>query len=339
MRRVVRELDDLVFDRRTVPRPDAADEIEAVERRTVQVVADERVRRGVRIDDPARQLRTGERRFARVRERQRRRARALLGHARDVDARAIDARRRPGFQAPQRKSQPRERAAQPDRRLLAVAPLVAHLIAAKRLAAEERARREHDVRRAQHAAVRKHHAAHRAVHHDEIVRHRAHDSEPALRGDRRRRDAHVGRLVGERAQRAHGRALRFVQEARVQRHAIRHAPHRAAEGVDLAHELALRAPSDRRVARERADAFGIAGDEQRLGAEPRRGERSLEAGMAAADDDHRGVVAAQHRTHRTPLIVTHARAARHARADARLTCRRRTARRSRRASLPSRLHR
>ena len=123
------------------------------------------------------------------------------------------------------------------------------------------------------------------------------------------------------------------------------ARHRAAERVDLAHELALRAAADRRVAGQRADAIGIAGDEQRLGAEPRRRERGFETRMAAADDDHGGVVAAQHGAHGTPPIVAQRRrpvraATARARGGVRevpaaVICRCRTARRCRRGSLRS----
>ncbi len=66
---VVGELDDLVFDRRAVARADAADQVESVERRAVQVRAHEFVRPRVRRDDMTRKLRSGKRRRAAIRER------------------------------------------------------------------------------------------------------------------------------------------------------------------------------------------------------------------------------------------------------------------------------
>ena len=58
MRRIVRELDDLVFDRGAVARTDPADQIETVERRTVQILAHQRVRSRVRFGDVTRKLRS-----------------------------------------------------------------------------------------------------------------------------------------------------------------------------------------------------------------------------------------------------------------------------------------
>ncbi len=75
---------------------------------------------------------------------------------------------------------------------------------------------------------------------------------------------------------------------------IRKARHFAAEGVDLAHQLALRASADGRVARERADLFRIARYQERRDAQARRRERRFDAGVAAADDDDAGVVFTHH---------------------------------------------
>src|SRR5690606_26263139 len=63
--------------------------------------------------------------------------------------------------------------------------------------------------------------------------------------------------------------------------------HRAAKRVDLAHEVALADPADRRVAGHLAERLDAAREQQRGRAGARGGERGLRAGMAAADDDHR----------------------------------------------------
>ena len=68
VRRIVRELHDLVFDRRAIARPDAADEVETVERRSVKILTNERVRARVGLRDETGQLRTGKSRFAAIRE-------------------------------------------------------------------------------------------------------------------------------------------------------------------------------------------------------------------------------------------------------------------------------
>src|SRR5581483_652081 len=96
------------------------------------------------------------------------------------------------------------------------------------------------------------------------------------------------------AQRADCRPLTFVEKAGVEAAAIRQAAHCAAQGVDLAHQLPLRAAADRRIARERADLFGIARHEERRGADARGSQRCLDARMSSADHDD-GCVLARHR--------------------------------------------
>ena len=152
-RRIVRELDDFVFDRRAVARPDAADQIEAVERRAVQVLADYRVRMRRWYERPS----TGVagRRSAAALEYENSSGTslgALLGHRVAVDRRPVDARRRPRLQ-PAASESPAARSAcdETDRRRFAEPPFGAHVVAAKRLAAEKRAGREHDAARAQYA--------------------------------------------------------------------------------------------------------------------------------------------------------------------------------------------
>ena len=62
--------------------------------------------------------------------------------------------------------------------------------------------------------------------------------------------------------------------------------HRAAEGIDLADDLTLGHPADRRVAAHLAD--GIAVDRQQRGAQahPGRCQGGLEPGVTRTDDDH-----------------------------------------------------
>ena len=62
--------------------------------------------------------------------------------------------------------------------------------------------------------------------------------------------------------------------------------HRPAERVDLLDEVPLADPADGRVAAHLPQRFDALGEQQRLRAGPRRGQRRLGAGMAATDDDH-----------------------------------------------------
>ena len=63
------------------------------------------------------------------------------------------------------------------------------------------------------------------------------------------------------------------------------AAHQAVERIDLADEMPLPQPADRRVARHRADGRKTMGDQRRPRAHARRRSRRLTAGMAAADHD------------------------------------------------------
>ena len=59
----------------------------------------------------------------------------------------------------------------------------------------------------------------------------------------------------------------------------------AAEGVDLAHEVALADAADRRIAAHRPERLDGLRKEERAPAHPGRGECGLGAGVAATDHD------------------------------------------------------
>ena len=61
--------------------------------------------------------------------------------------------------------------------------------------------------------------------------------------------------------------------------------HRAAQRIDLLDQMALADAADRRIAGHLAQRLDVVGQQQRARAHPGRCERSLGAGMAAADDD------------------------------------------------------
>ena len=155
MRRIVRELHDFVFDRRTVARPDAANQIEAVERRAVQIIAHERVRALVGFGDVARQLRAGECGRAASTKKA---SGTSLGAARPCGLRRRSCGRcAAACRSSDGASESRARAARgrdrsPALRRSALRP---HDVAAKRLAAQERTGRKHDAPREILAAVRR----------------------------------------------------------------------------------------------------------------------------------------------------------------------------------------
>ena len=62
--------------------------------------------------------------------------------------------------------------------------------------------------------------------------------------------------------------------------------HFSAQGVDLPHQLALGGAADGRVAGHIAHTVQIGGDHQGTMAQPGRGQRRLDAGMASSDNHH-----------------------------------------------------
>ena len=67
---------------------------------------------------------------------------------------------------------------------------------------------------------------------------------------------------------------------------VRRPAHQAVERVDLAHQVALAEPADRRVARHLAEPVEAVRGERDARAHAVRRQRRLGAGVAAADDDH-----------------------------------------------------
>ena len=121
--------------------------------------------------------------------------------------------------------------------------------------------------------------------HDEVGDFGFAQREVRLRLEQRADRLAIERAVGLGAGRAHGRALARVQRAELDAGAVGGDRHRAAHGVDLAHEVALADAADRRVAAHLADGREALRHEQRARTHPGRREGRLGAGVAAADDD------------------------------------------------------
>ena len=66
--------------------------------------------------------------------------------------------------------------------------------------------------------------------------------------------------------------------------------HLAAEGVDLADDLALGDAADGRVAAHLRDGVGVHGQQRGAQTQPSRGQGRLDAGMTGADDNHVEIV-------------------------------------------------
>jgi hypothetical protein len=96
----------------------------------------------------------------------------------------------------------------------------------------------------------------------------------------------IGGLVGLGAARAHGRSLARVEEAELDSGLVDREGHLAAQRVDLAHQMALADPADRRITRHLADMVEIERQHQGRNAHPGRGQGGFDTCMAGADHDY-----------------------------------------------------
>ena len=104
-------------------------------------------------------------------------------------------------------------------------------------------------------------------------------------GDRRLHRLAIELAIGLGARALHGRTLRAIEQAELDAGLVGDPAHQAVERVDLADQMALAEPADRRIARHLADGRRLVGDERRARAHARGGRRRLAAGVAAADND------------------------------------------------------
>ncbi|SRR6266404_7782738 len=93
------------------------------------------------------------------------------------------------------------------------------------------------------------------------------------------------RSTAIQSERTRRRALAAVQNPELDAGAVDHPAREPVERVDLAHEMSLAEPADRRVARHLADRRPLVGQEKRARTEPRSHRSRLAAGMPAADHD------------------------------------------------------
>ena len=115
--------------------------------------------------------------------------------------------------------------------------------------------------------------------------------------------------VGLGARSLHGRPLAAVQHPELDARPVDGAAHDTVERVDLAHQVALAEPADRRIAGHFADGFELMGHEQRPRTPPRRGGGRFAACMAPANDND--VEPAHALSNRPKRAVRQVRAPRH----------------------------
>ena len=131
-------------------------------------------------------------------------------------------------------------------------------------------------------------------------------------------------LVRLRARRPHRRTPAAIEQLELNAGRVDRAAHQPAERIDLANQMTLRGAADRRIARHVRDGVRRQRAEADVRAEARGGVRRLAARVAGTD----------RRSRRSGFIESDRTAAVYD--FARVTCRRRTARRCGRAVRPAR---
>ena len=204
----------------------------------------------------------------------------------EVDGAPVDARRRAGLQPPDRKLTLAELARQRVRGWVAGAAALLILQPHVDAPAEEGADGHHDAGGLDADSDSRHHAAHRVPVDDEVADRLLEKREPGRAFEHAADVAPVERAIDLGAGRPHRGTLAGVEGAEVDAAVVRAHRHRPTEGVDFLDEVPLADPADGRVAAHLPESFDALREQQRLRPGPRRGERRLGAGMAAADDDH-----------------------------------------------------
>src|SRR5438132_5921784 len=281
MRGALGELHHLVFERRAVARPDAAN-LPRVERRAAQVLADHAVRVFVRAGEMTGHLL--ERQLLRpMRERNRRLVAPLRLERFPVDRIAMESWRRSGLEPPALEPEVTEAFAQRPGGVLAHAAAGDLALADVDQPVQERSRRDDGGAACEPPAV---------VEGDSrdlrpAAQHVVHDARDACEsghaGELHRHLARIERLVALGARGPHRGAAAPIQHLELDPRAIGDASHQTAQRIDLAHHVALGDAADRGVARHLGRVFEIHGDERGMESQPRADPGGLAAGVAGPD--------------------------------------------------------
>ena len=251
----------------------------------MQVFPDDRVRRRCRCGDPAGELR---RRNARgqSRERFRHRVARILRQAVPVNRGAIQSGWRPGFQATHGQIQALQGAGQTDRGCFADPAGLSAPFADMDDATQESAGRQHGRRASHSCPVRADYGGEAAaVSNLQILDRRGAQRESRGGVKSRAHGAAIQPAVGLGARATHRRPFASVQQLEMNAGRVRHLAHQAVKGIDLANQMSLADPADRRVARHLAQCCKVVCQQQRSRAHAGGGRGSLTPGMAAADHD------------------------------------------------------
>jgi hypothetical protein len=285
MRSLVAEAVDLVLDARAVARPDAFDD-PGEHRAAVEARADDPVRLLVGVRDPARHLpRMLLGPTEKAEHRNRIEVARLLLQSCEVDAAAVDARRRSGLQPALRQLQLLQPKRQAHGRWVARAPGGMVLQPDVDAAVEKGPGGEHHRARAKAQPELRHRADDSVAFEHQVVHRLLEEPQPRLVLQPPADRSAIQHAIGLRPRGANGRALRAVEDPELDAGLVGRLGHRAAQRIDLLHQVAFADAADRRVAAHLPQGLDVVAQQQRRAAHARRRQRRLGAGMATADDD------------------------------------------------------
>ncbi|MNF42940.1 hypothetical protein D3C84_240100 [compost metagenome] len=293
---LVGEAMDLVLDGRAIARADAFDHT-GIHRRAIKIAGDDFVGSCIGVGDPAAHLPRMLFLGTEERHHRDRGIAGLFGHHREIHRTAIDAWRGAGLQATDAQGQFAQALGQGDGGRIASAATGIVLQTDVDKSAEEGAGCEHHGFCVEAQTHLGHYAFDLVVFHDQVIAGLL--EYPQVRlvlqdfAYRRLVEHAVGLGTGS----AYGRALAAVQDAELDAAQVSGGSHGAAEGIDFLDQVALADAADGRVAAHLPEGFHIVGQQQGLHAHACSRERSLSAGMAAADHDH---VKTGREVHRAP---------------------------------------
>ena len=279
---LVGEAMNLVLDRRAVTRPNAFNHA-GVHRRAVEAATDDVVRLLVGFGDPARQLAWMLRGISEEGEDRQRIVRVLLFHHREIDGLAVEARWRAGFQAALRQVQFLEARRQRDRGRITHAPAGIVFQPDVDLAVEEGTGGQHHRLGHEADAQLRHRADHAFAFDDQVVASLGEDRQIRLIFQSTADRLLVQHTIGLGTGCAHRRAFRGIEDAELDARFVGRRSHRAAQRIDLAHQVPLADAADRRVAAHRPEGVEIVRQQQRLRPHPCGRQRSLGTGVAATN--------------------------------------------------------
>ncbi len=277
------EANDLVLDGRAIARPPALN-LAGIHGRKMHIPANDVVRGPGRAGYTALDLRLVDARGEHGERLGRLIARLHL-HRGPVDRAAVEARRGAGLQASQGEAEPCQRVRQAQHRCLADAAGGDASLPDVDQPAQKRPGGEHDRAGAERPPVGQRHATDATIDDRQIVDlpldHRETGSLPDGLLHRGRIECPIG--LGPRS--AHRRTLAAVEHTKLDAAPVRDAAHEPVERIDLADQVALSEPADRRIAGHGTDGREAMGDQRGRRAHSRSGSRRFASGVPATDDD------------------------------------------------------